>query len=329
MTLRTARWIHPAAPQPAATGAGAGVGAAGVGAGAGAGAAGAAEAACSRLLLLELMPNAGCVDFANQLALVRRTEPLVAAPRPSTPTDRPHAAASASPFSAAAAAAASPSSSSSSPSPMAAAPPLAADGWVVDGFYRPRLDAAGAAGDAGLIVCARRQPVHGASMPGRSPSYSRTRPDGAPLARASAEEMRDQYEYVEAREAAGLWLRAALASGEAGSAATGGEAGGGEAGGDTATGCQGANVHLLCGALLPSLPYLRQVLGGRLAVRRATLLSGQVNAVPAVPPHPPSAIPWPALSPSLSEWPDGPFGLLEPCHSPSTTPSTAPSTAPS
>ena len=67
MLLRTARWIHPAAPPAAvATGVDAGTG-------------DTTEADRSRLLLLELLPSPGCVDFAAQLALVRRAEPLPAA----------------------------------------------------------------------------------------------------------------------------------------------------------------------------------------------------------------------------------------------------------
>ena len=42
-------------------------------------------------------------------------------------------------------------------------------------------------------------------------------------------------------------------------------------------------LSMLCGALLPSLPHLRQVLGGRFAVRRATLLSGQVPPLVTTP----------------------------------------------
>ena len=38
----------------------------------------------------------------------------------------------------------------------------------------------------------------------------------------------------------------------------------------------GESLRLLCGPMLPRLPYLRQLLGGQLAVRRATLLSGEV-----------------------------------------------------
>ena len=231
MLLRTARWIHPAAQPDAAQPDAAALDG-------GAGTAGTAEADRSRLLLLELQPCEGCVDFATQLALVRLSEPLPAA--------------------AAAAAAAAATAAASNGTAAAARPAVAADLWPADGFYVPRLGAAGAR-DAGRIVCARRLP--GPSS--RPPSYSRTRPDGGPLARASAEDIRAHYERVEARAASALWLRAAVEAGEAAGGAAGSAAG-------------EASVHLLCGALLPSLPHLRQVLGGRFAVRRATLLSGQV-----------------------------------------------------
>lgn len=140
-----------------------------------------------------------------------------------------------------------------------------------DGFYVPKT---AAADKAGPIVCARRiaaphQPNDGDDSSGDDePMFTRIRPDGAPLSPVDATTLREEYQPVALSDASTAWLRAALA---------------GVAEDD---GHEDEPVFLLCGSLLPCLPQLRRLLGSGgapgggagavCAVRRATLLSGQV-----------------------------------------------------